>query len=62
MLSHDLTLLAKEEYGLKIEILKLRLMSDGLWFTIMYEEADTAQMAHMERIIFDMLNSLAQEE
>jgi DNA-binding FadR family transcriptional regulator len=51
-----------QDQGDPDEILKLRLMSDGLWFTIMYEEADTAQMAHIERIIFDMLNSLAQEE
>lgn len=51
-----------QDQGDPDEILKLRLMSDGLWFTIMYEEADTAQMAHIERIIFNMLNSLAQEE
>ena len=51
-----------QDQGDPDEILKLRLISDGLWYVIMYEETDTTQRAHMERVIVNMLNSLAQEE
>ncbi|MDG0842915.1 TetR/AcrR family transcriptional regulator [Staphylococcus equorum] len=43
------------------EILKLRLISDGLWFSIMYEYLDMEQMQQMERIVFEICNSLNQE-